>query len=303
MMRDKLLLDKSKLILIVDDNVHNLQVLGNILLSAGYNIAVAEKGKDVLVFVKNRIPNLILMDIVMPEMNGIEVCQRLKNDPKTRDIPIIFISVHKDTIEKIKAFRAGGVDYITKPFQKEEVLARVRVHLELQRVRQKLKKINLELETRIRQRTQELIEANKKLEEMNVALKILLEKKQEHKENFGRQIVFNVKHILEPYLDKLRQTRLTKEQRELIKIIEQNLNEIISPYQRTLSQKYGLTPTELQIVDLIRSGKPTKEIAEILGLSKRTVDTHRHNIRKKLGILNKNINLNIYLSALEMEGN
>ncbi len=296
-------MDKSKLILIVDDNVHNLQVLGNILLSEGYNIAVAQKGKDVLSFVEKKIPNLILMDIVMPEISGIEVCKALKKDPKTRDIPIIFISVHKDTVEKIKAFRAGGVDYITKPFQKEEVLARVSVHLELQRARQELKKINQELEVRIKKRTKELLEANKKLEEMNVALKVLLEKKQEHKEDFGKQIVFNVEQVVEPFLDKLRQTRLTNGQVEILNIIEQKLKEIVSPYQRTLSQRYGLTPTELQIVELIRTGKPTKEIAEILNLSKRTVDTHRHNIRKKLGILNKNINLTTYLSSLEREFN
>lgn len=299
----RLVLNRSNLILIVDDNVHNLQVLGNILLSEGYNIAVAQKGKDVLSFVEKKIPNLILMDIVMPEISGIEVCQILKKNPKTRDIPIIFISIHKDTVEKIRAFRAGGVDYITKPFQKQEVLARVGVHLELQRAREELKKINQELEIRIKKRTEELLKANKKLEEMNVALKVLLEKKQEHKDDFGKQIVFNVKQVIEPFLDKLRQTRLTREQVEILKVIEQKLNELVSPYQRTLSQRYGLTPTELQIVELIRSGKPTKEIAEILSLSKRTVDTHRHNIRKKLGILNKNINLTTYLSSLETEFN
>jgi len=297
----RLVLNKSNLILIVDDNVHNLQVLGNILLSEGYNIAVAQKGKDALSFVEKKIPNLILMDIVMPEISGIEVCQILKKNPKTRDIPVIFISIHKDTVEKIRAFRAGGVDYITKPFQKQEVLARVGVHLELQRAREELKKINQELEIRIKKRTKELLEANKKLEEMNVALKVLLEKKQEHKDDFGKQIVFNVKQVIEPFLDKLRQTRLTREQVEILNVIEQKLNELVSPYQRTLSQRYGLTPTELQIVELIRSGKPTKEIAEILSLSKRTVDTHRHNIRKKLGILNKNINLTTYLSSLETE--
>ncbi|GAB6887518.1 hypothetical protein JCM13304A_10160 [Desulfothermus okinawensis JCM 13304] len=293
--------DTSKLILIVDDNVNNLQVLSNILLSNGYNIAVAERGKDVLSFIQKKIPNLILMDIVMPEMSGIEVCEILKQDHKTRDIPIIFISVHKDTFEKIKAFRAGGVDYITKPFQKEEVLARVNVHLELQRARQKLKTINQELETRIYERTKELIDANKKLEEMNVALKVLLEKKEEHKDDFGKQIVFNVRQIIEPYLDKLRQTPLTREQATILKVIEKKIKEVVSPYEKGLSQRYGLTPAEIQIVELIRAGKPTKEIADILGLSKRTVDTHRHNIRKKLGILNKNINLVTYLSSLERE--
>ncbi len=291
----------SSLILIVDDNLHNLQVLGNILLNEGHNIAVAENGKQVLSFVKKRIPDLILMDIVMPEMNGIEVCNILKSKKETKDIPIIFISVHKDTLEKIRAFTAGGVDYITKPFQKEEVLARVNVHLELKRAKEELKRTNELLEKRIVERTKKLVETNKKLEEMNIALKVLLEKKEEHRNDHEKHLVFNVKQILEPYITRLRQTSLTKEQALLLLIIEQKLNEIVSPYQKSLSQKYGLTPTELQVIELIRSGKQTKEIADMLGVSKRTIDTHRHNIRKKLGILNKNINLHTYLTYLEKE--
>jgi len=107
--------------------------------------------------------------------------------------------------------------------------------------------------------------------------------------------------MIEPYLDKLKETSLSPVQLTFIQLIEKKLNEIISPYQKTLTQKFGLTPTELQVLELIRTGKITKEIAQTLGLSKRTVDTHRHNIRKKLGILNKNISLRTYLACLEKE--
>ncbi len=291
----------SKLILIVDDNVHNLQVLGNILQTEGYKIAVAERGEEALAFIKRKVPNLILLDIVMPGLDGIEVCQRLKGEEATRDVPIIFISVHKDTSEKMKAFQAGGVDYITKPFQREEVLARVSVHIQLQHIREELKRTNQELERRIRERTRKLMESNQKLEEMNIALKVLLEKKEESKDVFIKNLVFNVRQMIEPCLDKLKQTPLTPFQQRLISSLENRLEEIISPYQRTLAEKFGLTPSELQVLQLIREGKMTKEIAEALGLSKRTIDTHRHNIRRKLGILNKNINLRTYLEYLERD--
>ncbi len=289
------------MILIVDDNVHNLQVLGNILQSSGYNIAVAERGEDALNFIEKKRPDLILLDIVMPGMDGIGVCNKLKSNPRTQDIPIIFISVHKDTQEKIKAFQAGGVDYITKPFQREEVLARVSVHLQLQEAKEKLQKSNEELEKRIQDRTRRLLESNKKLEEMNIALKVLLEKKEESRDVFVRNLVFNVRQMIEPCLDKLKQTPLTPFQRRLLFSLENRLKEIINPYQRSLAEKFGLTPSELQVLQFIREGKMTKEIADILGLSKRTIDTHRHNIRKKLGILNKNVNLRTYLEYLERE--
>ncbi len=291
----------KKLILIVDDNVHNLQVLGNILQDAGYNIAVAERGEDALRFIEKKRPNLILLDIVMPSLDGIGVCNILKAKKRTRDIPIIFISVHKDTSEKIKAFQAGGVDYITKPFQREEVLARVSVHLQLQEAKEQLQRANEELEKRIEDRTRKLLESNKKLEEMNIALKVLLEKKEESRESFVQNLVFNVRQMIEPCLDKLKQTSLTPFQRKLLSSLETRLRDIISPYQRTLAERFGLTPSELQILQLIREGKMTKEIADILGLSKRTIDTHRHNIRKKLGIRNKNVNLRTYLEYLERE--
>lgn len=290
---------EKDLILIVDDNIHNLQVLGNILQNEGYSVAVAENGEQVLDFLNKKLPSLILMDIVMPGRNGIEVCKILKKNVKTKDIPIIFLSVHKDTQEKLAAFRAGGVDYITKPFQREEVIARVKVHLDLLRTRLELKKINEELDEKVRQRTKELIESNKKLEEINIALKVLLEKKEEQSREYAENFVFNVKQLIFPFIQKLKETDLSVEQEVIVNLIEQKIEELTSPFQKDLSEKFGLTPTEIQIIDLIKSGKQTKEIAELLGLSKRTVDTHRHNIRKKLGILNKNINLRSYVASLE----
>jgi len=137
--------EPSESVLIVDDNATNLQVLAEILKSREYKIAMAKNGVKALHFIDKIKPDLILLDIMMPEMNGFEVCRKLKENHDTKEIPIIFISALSDTSDKIKGFEAGGVDYITKPFQKEEVLARVKAHMDLRNAHKKLEIINEEL--------------------------------------------------------------------------------------------------------------------------------------------------------------
>jgi diguanylate cyclase (GGDEF)-like protein len=131
--------DSPSSVLIVDDNAKNLQVLAEILGNEHYKVALAKDGGKALNFVRKRCPDLILLDIMMPQLDGFEVCKLLKADRETRDIPVIFISALTETEDKLKGFRAGGVDYVTKPFQKEEVLARVKTHLELKRSQEELK--------------------------------------------------------------------------------------------------------------------------------------------------------------------
>ena len=116
-------------IVIVDDVPDNLRLLVGILKEHGYKVRPAPSGVRALATVQKEPPDLILLDIMMPEMNGYEVCERLKADELTRDIPIIFLSALNEVFDKVKAFKAGGVDYISKPFQVEEVLARVKTHL------------------------------------------------------------------------------------------------------------------------------------------------------------------------------
>jgi len=118
-------------ILIVDDTLANLQLLAGILKEAGYKVRPALSGKQALEAIKNQPPDLILLDIKMPDMDGYEVCRTLKSQPETKAIPIIFISALTDIEDKLKAFQAGGLDYISKPFQFEEVKARVWTHLQL----------------------------------------------------------------------------------------------------------------------------------------------------------------------------
>ncbi len=132
-------------ILVVDDTPANLRLLAGILNGKGYKVRPVPNGELALSAARGMPPDLILLDIMMPEMNGYEVCERIKADERTRDIPVIFISAINDVLDKVKAFAVGGVDYITKPFQMEEVLVRVETHLALCHLQNKLKQKNEEL--------------------------------------------------------------------------------------------------------------------------------------------------------------
>jgi two-component system sensor histidine kinase/response regulator len=125
-------------ILLVDDTPANLQLLSGMLRQQGYKLRPAPSGKLALQAARAHPPDLILLDIRMPEMDGYEVCEQLRADPALKEIPVIFLSALSETTDKVKAFAAGGVDYITKPFQLDEVLARVETHLELRRQRREL---------------------------------------------------------------------------------------------------------------------------------------------------------------------
>lgn len=129
-------------ILIVDDTPANLSVLLNMLTQHGYKVRPAINGDIALTAVRNELPDLILLDIRMPGKDGYQVCRELKSDAATRDVPIIFISALDDIDDKVKAFQSGGVDYITKPFQLEEVLARVQTHLMLQEQRRSIQDLS-----------------------------------------------------------------------------------------------------------------------------------------------------------------
>lgn len=140
-------------ILVIDDTPENLALLSQMLTERGYKVRSVTKGSTAIRGAKAVPPDLILLDVKMPEMNGYEVCQQLKADERTRDIPIIFISALGDVFDKVKAFQVGGVDYITKPFQIEEVLARLDTHLTIRNLQIKLEAQNSQLQREIAQKT------------------------------------------------------------------------------------------------------------------------------------------------------
>ncbi|MCP4351655.1 MAG: response regulator [Desulfobacterales bacterium] len=321
-------------ILIVDDDSLSARFLAAKLKSAGYESFIANNGKEAMEMTAKEFPDLILLDIVMPEPDGYEVCQLLQSDPATQHIPIIFVSGRHEARNKKTGFELGAVDYITKPFEIIEVLSRVKTHLSLKFARQELKEQNIILEQRVSERTNEILKSRKKLEktniklkqeinvrklaekklrkrekdlkaqsrhleEVNAALNVLLKKREKDKKELEENVQSSVKQLVSPYVRRLKKSPLTKEQESLVSILESNLNSVISPFSRTLSSTYlNFTPMEIKVANLIREGKRSKEMAELLGVAPGTILTHRHNLRKKLGLKNKKGNLRTHLIAL-----
>lgn len=156
--------DESPLILIVDDTPHNLQVAGEILSRENYRIALAQSGGDAMKFLEKRKPDLILLDIMMPEIDGFRVCEYLKENLETKFIPVIFLTARAQIEDIIKGFELGGADYLTKPFNDRELVARVRAQLELVKLQDMLRTKNRKLleEIRLRkQREQDLVDYEK----------------------------------------------------------------------------------------------------------------------------------------------
>lgn len=157
--QDPSLFDVRPKVLIVDDVAANLKILRDALQPEGYEILVATSGKAALRTVAGTLPDLILLDVMMPEMNGYEVCQELKQNEATADIPIIFVTAKGDTESVVEGFSVGGVDYITKPFEHSEVRVRIRNHLTTKLLQDRLKQAKDELEiscNQLKQRTAEL---------------------------------------------------------------------------------------------------------------------------------------------------
>lgn len=153
----------------VDDTPTNLFILSKLLNQAGYQVIQADSGEAAIALAHRHQPTLLLLDIMMPQMNGYEVCKQLRSDPETADIPIIFLSSLDAPFDKVQAFRQGAADYVTKPFQPEEVLARVRHQTELRRAKAQQQRLNDELEARVRERTQLLELAHSQLLEVALA--------------------------------------------------------------------------------------------------------------------------------------
>ncbi|MBA3030745.1 MAG: helix-turn-helix transcriptional regulator [Desulfobacteraceae bacterium] len=139
-----------------------------------------------------------------------------------------------------------------------------------------------------------------RLEESNVALRVLLKKRDEDRIQIEEKVLYNVKELVKPYVAKLKEAKLNPKQAALLGVIESNLEDIVSPFVRDMSLKFmKLTPMEIQVANLIKQGRTTKQIAELMKLSSRTIETHRKKIRNKIGIGNKKANLRSHLLSLQ----
>lgn len=247
-------------ILVVDDLPENLHLLANALTPEGYNIRGVVNGSMALIAARSALPQLILLDINMPEMNGYEVCQKLKADPLTAEIPVIFLSAYDAVFDKVKAFRVGGVDYITKPFQIDEVIVRIENQLKFQAAKQEIRQLNKELEQRVKQRTHELRLTNQKLQQEVIQRKkaqLEAEKADRAKSKF----LANMSHELRTPLNAilgftqlmLRSKSLTPEDLEKLDIINQSGSHLLGLINEILEMskiEAGCLTLENQSCDL-----------------------------------------------------
>jgi len=229
----------SPLVMVADDNPKNLQVLGSLLKENNYRVAVARDGKQVLEYLKTRQPDLILLDVMMPGINGFEVCKTIKKNPKTKEIPVLFITALADTDNKLAGFKAGGEDYITKPFFKEEVLARVNVFIERQKVQKTLVVSNAKLEDWTRTLEEEVRARTLKLQQMQS--QIIMQGKIA---SIG-QLAAGIAHELNNPINFIYTNFITLQNNF------KGLKKVIHSYQ-TLAEKPEVRQAHVELIDTIR---------------------------------------------------
>jgi len=295
---------KKKIMVVEDEGVTSLRIHKS-LKEKGYDIiSNVFTGEDAVKITAEEKPDLIIMDIVLDgEMDGIEAAGKIHSE---FDIPVVYLTAHsnEEMLKRIKETDPFG--YIIKPFDDRELFIVVEIAFYKHKMDQKLKEHKEELEEKVKVRTAELESAiellqktekelrthAKELSESNTALKVLLKQRGQDQKEFEVNMLSNIKHLVMPYVDKLRKNMPMSDELVYLNIIESNLNEIVSPFSAKLSLKYlDFTPREIMIADLIKDGKRDKEIMEILNISLDTVKAHRKHIRKKLGINNTKTNL------------
>ena len=243
-------MNKEK-ILIVDDVSKNIQILGNILAQKDYSIAYAQSGVEALKICGIQGFDLILLDIMMPGIDGFEVCVQLKKNPRTMDIPIIFLTAKADMESIVKGFELGGQEYITKPFNSAELLARVQTHLLLRKQKQELQSMNQHLEDLVKERTIQLEIANLKLSRLDQA-----------KSNFLSLISHEMRTPLNGIIgltQLLRQTNIDSNQQEYLEYLTEvstrlvNFTDIAMLITRLKTDKYNPDILPVSISHLIET--------------------------------------------------
>ena len=294
-------------ILIVDDVPENLAVLFEVLTDAGFKVLVAESGLTALERLPELQPDLILLDVIMPDLDGFDVCSRIKASPEFGDMPIIFMTALTETVDKVRGFQVGAVDYVSKPFEAEEVLARVKAQLELRRLRGELEERNRTLATEVERRRI----AERQLEEsLDQAILVVSGKGRIHFctrhgwELLGRYFELADEGILPSAILERVQNGLRApfdlrvgegclhvrsftegevNKDTLMLRLEEKLP-ILSPEPL---QALGLTPREAEVLFWLTQGKTSPEIAVILDAALNTIKKHAQNIFSKLGVENR----------------
>ncbi len=277
--------------LLIEDNPGDVRLIQEMLCEAdptGCEVTVFDRLAEGRTALEAGGYDVVLLDLTLPDSVGLETLSCLC--PGAANVAVIVLTGLDDEAIAMEALRKGAQDYLVKNRMTPEVLLHsIRYAIERNRV-----------ERALLDREQELEAQTRDLEEVNAALKVLLKQREADRTELEERLVFNFRELVKPLLEKLNTSGLDQRQKGFLEIVETQLNDILSPFLRGVSQGYlKLTPTEIQVANLVKHGKSTKEIASLMNLSARTVEVNRNNIRKKIGITNKKVNLRTYLLSIQ----
>ncbi len=288
-------------ILVVDDEPLLRLTVASDLEDAGYVVETVEDGHRACARLSENSYDLVITDLVMEGIDGMQVLQEVKRRDPT--CGVILMTGYGDMDSVIKALRYGADDYLLKPYKPDELFFRLVRCLEkgqlqrnLREAEKKLHRSHAELEDTVHRRTMELQVKQQELSDVNTALRILLEQQEKSKKEIEQTVSKNLKENILPYLALLKEEIRGEKSEMYTHLIETNIQNIVSTFSKKLSSELlNLTPREIQVANLVRQGRPSKDIAEILTITLGTVEFYRLNLRKKLGIHKRKINLRSYL--------
>ena len=268
----------------------------------GFSVVAVADGAAALLALGRQQFDVVVTDLVMPGIDGFGVLKSVKRQaPQTS---VVILTGYGDMRSAIDALRLGADDFTQKPCEIEELVFRIRRCLEKYSLLQKLALQNRQLEEEMALRRRAEAELEQRvaartvdLHESNIALKVLLNEREEDRRILAEQVLSNTGQLVEPLLERLRKSGLNESQQTLVEILGANVQELTSPFSSKLSSRLTrLTPAEIQVANLVKLGKRTKEIAEIMHLAAGTISIHRKNIRKKLELTHQKANLQTMLS-------
>ncbi len=283
------------IVMVVDDSLDSIHMLNDLLEEEDFTVLVALEGTQALTISENIRPDIILLDALMPNMNGFDTCRHLKRKPQLADTPIIFMTGLSDTEHVLMGLNAGGVDYVTKPIRAEELIARMRVHLTNARINQQARAaldsagqflLTLDATGRLRWATPQVYQ--------HLNLKGALDSEQQLPTALQAQIAHWLAHKPETGHQLNLDAQAQGLQLELLNLIDQREYLLrLKPIQQaeaaadSLRQDFPLTQREADVLLWIAKGKTNREIGQILEMSPRTVNKHLEQIFKKLGVENR----------------
>lgn len=275
-------MSRAATVLLVDDTPANIGVLLETLGAAGLEVLVAESGSSALAQLEHARPDLILLDVMMPGMDGFETCGRLKAHPRWRSIPVIFMTALDEPEQKVRAFREGAVDYIVKPFFEQEVLARVQTHLELLTLRRNLEDelaLRIDAENQLARSLDRAVVVTDRDGDVLFTTRLAESLLHRHCEDYhtAGRLPASLQRVDSP----LSLRRFTEPGRDDLScfVLEEKAP---SPNPSALL-KLGLTSREAEVLFWVAQGKSNPDIATILGAGVRTIHKHVENIFRKLG--------------------